>query len=141
LSRQYRDKANIIQQYIPRDDPEKIRERLDSCLKRLRLTKLLYQATVKRRLKTLPSLPLPSQGDDSDVISRLDEIMRLLRSLPERFGSLALAFYGREEIDKQMEKCSLGAVTTSEQLLKPWTTGKDEFSDWALKYQTEIRNA
>jgi hypothetical protein len=132
------------QQHIPRDDPEKIRERLESCLKRLRLTTLLYQATVKRRLKTLPSLPLPSQDDGSDIISRLDEIMHLLKVLPDRFGSLALAFYGlgREEIDTQMEQCSLGAVATSEQLLKPWTAAeKDEFSEWALRYQKEIRNA
>lgn len=129
--------------HIPKDDPEKIRPRVDSSMRRLRLTTLLYQATVKRRLKTLPTLPLPAGDENSETISRLDEAMRLLRLLPERFTTLMLAFYGldAEEIDKQMDNCLRGALKTSEQLLKPWTSEKDEFSDWALRYKEEMEKA
>ncbi|KAK3942596.1 hypothetical protein QBC46DRAFT_69099 [Diplogelasinospora grovesii] len=128
------------QQYIPRDDPNKIRERLDSCLRRLRLTTLLYQATVKRRLKPLPHAP-PSA--DSNISSRLDEIMPLLKKLPERFESLALAFYELDapEIDRLMDQCFFEAFAVSELLAKPWNDQKDEFTDWALKYQVEIKKA
>ncbi|KAH6842593.1 hypothetical protein B0I37DRAFT_382328 [Chaetomium sp. MPI-CAGE-AT-0009] len=126
------------QRHIPRDDPDKIRERLDSCLKRLRLTTLLYQATVKRRLKPLPHLPpaLPS-----DTQGRLDEIMFILRRIPERFGSLALAFYelDRSEIDRLMDECFFDAFAASELLVKPWEGEKDEFTDWALRFQVEIK--
>lgn len=132
------------QRHIPSDDPEKIRESLDLCVKRLRLTTLLYQAAVKRRLKTLPPLPQPPQSTGLDTIARLDEIMRQLKLLPERFGTLALAFYGldRQEIDRQMENCLAVACETSKQLQKPWSTAQDdEFSAWASRFETEIKKA
>lgn len=47
------------QRHIPTDDPERIRPRLESSLKRLRLVGLMYQAVVKRRFKPLSALPLP----------------------------------------------------------------------------------
>ncbi|KAH8902212.1 hypothetical protein BR93DRAFT_887592 [Coniochaeta sp. PMI_546] len=127
--------------HIPRDDPERIRPRLDSCLRRLRLTVLLYQAALKRRFKTLPALPPPSTADTA--IPRLDETMSLLKLLPERFGSIALAFYelDSDQIDSLMEQCFLEAFAVSELLVKPWAGTKDEFTDWALKYQIEIKKA
>lgn len=128
--------------HIPRDDPERIRPRLESCLRRLRLTVLLYQAALKRRFKTLPPLPPPSTTDGT--IPRLDEIMSLLKLLPERFGSIALAFYelDGEQIDSLTEECFLEAFAVSELLVKPWSADKkDEFTDWALKYQIEIKKA
>lgn len=127
--------------HIPRDDPERIRPRLDSCLRRLRLTILLYQAALKRRFKILPAVTPPATT--SDTILRVDEIVALLKSLPERFGSIALAFYelDGEEIDALMEKCFLEAFAASELLVKPWSGDKDEFTDWALKYQIEIKKA
>jgi hypothetical protein len=126
------------QQHIPRDDPDKIRERLESCLKRLRLTTLLYQATAKRRIKPLPHVPSASV---SDIPARLDEVMSLLKRIPERFGSLALAFYELEpsEIDRLMDECFFDAFAASELLAKPWGSEKDEFTDWALRFQVEIK--
>lgn len=128
------------QRYIPRDDPNRIRERLDSCLKRLRLITLLYQATVKRRLKPLPHVP-PSSP--SDVPCRLDEVIPVLKKIPERFGSLAMAFYDLDapEIDRLMDECFFDAFTASELLVKPWDGQKDEFSDWALRFQVEIKKS
>ncbi|KAF9880298.1 hypothetical protein CkaCkLH20_02252 [Colletotrichum karsti] len=125
------------QQAIPRDDPDKIRDRLESCLKRLRLTTLLYQAIVKRRLKTLPSLP----AENSDVPKRLDEAMRILRKLPHMFDELAGAFYelSPDEIDRVMNLCFDEIVALSEQLKAPWSGDKDEFFDWVVKFQTEVK--
>ncbi|KAK3331876.1 hypothetical protein B0T19DRAFT_87859 [Cercophora scortea] len=126
------------EQFIPRDDPDRIRPRLESCLKRLRLVTLFYQATIKRRLKPLPRLP---SSHDSTVPSRLDEIMSLLGNIPERFGNLALAFYELEptEIDRLMDQCFFDVFAGSELLVKPWSGDKDEFTDWALKFQVEIK--
>ncbi|AEO59206.1 hypothetical protein MYCTH_2307287 [Thermothelomyces thermophilus ATCC 42464] len=126
------------QRHIPRDDPDKIRERLDSCLRRLRLTTLLYQAAVKRRLKPLPYVPPASH---SDVPARLDEVIAVLKRMPERFGSLAMAFYelDRVEIDRLMDECFFDAFAASELLAKPWDGQKDEFTDWALRFQVEIK--
>ncbi|KAK4100086.1 hypothetical protein N658DRAFT_497808 [Parathielavia hyrcaniae] len=126
------------QRHIPRDDPEQIRQRLDSCLRRLRLTTLLYQATVKRRIKPLPSLPRDSS---SDIPARLDEVVSVLNGIPDKFGSLAMAFYELDtsEIDRLMDECFFDAFAASELLVKPWEGGKDEFSDWALRFQLEIK--
>ncbi|KAK1475919.1 uncharacterized protein CCOS01_12804 [Colletotrichum costaricense] len=122
---------------IPRDDPDKIRERLESCLKRVRLTTLLYQAIIKRRLKTLPSLPV----ENSDIPKRLDESMRVLRKLPHMFDELAGAFYelSPDEIDRVMKLCFDEIVGLSELLKSPWTGESDEFSQWVGKFQAEIK--
>jgi hypothetical protein len=126
------------QRHIPQDDPDNIRQRLDSCVRRLRMTTLLYQALIKRRLKALPSFPC---SGGSDIPSRLDEIMTILKAIPERFGSLAMAFYELEPepIDSVMDQCFFDAFAAAELLIKPWTTPQDEFSDWAKKFQIEIK--
>ncbi|KAL2022042.1 hypothetical protein VTK56DRAFT_6282 [Thermocarpiscus australiensis] len=126
------------QRYIPREDPDKIRERLESCLRRLRLTTLLYQAAVKRRLKPLPHVPPSSY---SNIPARIDEAMTLFKRIPDRFGSLALAFYELDpsEIDRLMDECFFDAFAVSELLVKPWDGQRDEFTDWALRFQVEIK--
>ena len=126
--------------YIPRDDPDKIRERLESCLRRLRLVTLLYQAVAKRRFK---SLPQTAPAECSDIPKRLDEILVLLKKIPERFGSLALAFYELDpvEIDKLMDQCFFDCFAVAELLIKSWDGEKDEFSDWVVKFQAEIKKA
>ncbi|KAK2001477.1 hypothetical protein LX36DRAFT_628719 [Colletotrichum falcatum] len=125
------------QRAIPRDDPDKIRDRLESCLKRLRLTTLLYQAIIKRRLKALPELPV----DNSDVPKRLDEAMRILRKLPPMFDELAGAFYelSPDEIDRVMALCFDEIVALAELLKTPWAGETDEFSQWAVKFQAEMK--
>ncbi|KAK4449559.1 hypothetical protein QBC34DRAFT_404346 [Podospora aff. communis PSN243] len=127
------------QRHIPRDDPDKIRERLESCLRKLRLTTLLYQATVKRRLKILGQQP----PEDSTVPGRLDEVMTLLKRIPDRFSNVALAFYELDpvDIDRLMDQCFFDAFALSELLFLRWDGQKDEFSDWALKFQVEIKKA
>ncbi|KLU82507.1 hypothetical protein MAPG_01579 [Magnaporthiopsis poae ATCC 64411] len=127
------------QRHIPADDPDNIRPRLESCLRRIRLTTLLYQAIIKRRLKTLPRLPTPAA---SVVCSRVDEVLSMLRNIPDGFNDVAAAFYelSPADIDKHMDQRFLDAFTISEMLLKPWTGAeKDEFTDWALKFQVEIK--
>ncbi|OLN94149.1 Uncharacterized protein C22E12.18 [Colletotrichum chlorophyti] len=125
------------QQAIPRDDPDKIRDRLESCLKRLRLTTLLYQAIIKRRLKALPSLP----ADESPIPQRLDGAITILRRLPHMFDELAGAFYelSPDEIDRVMKLCFDEIVALSECLKAPWTGEGDEFSEWAVKFQAEVK--
>ncbi|CAJ2504632.1 Uu.00g120260.m01.CDS01 [Anthostomella pinea] len=125
-------------QRIPRDDPDKIRERLDSCLKRLRLTTLLYSAIVKRRLKIMP--PLPTQTP-SPVAQRLDEVFPILKRLPHRFGEVAGAFYDLDPnaIDRAMDSCFFDVFAASEMLSKPWIGETDEFTEWVAKFKVSIK--
>lgn len=125
-------------QRIPRDDPDRIRERLDSCLKRLRLTTLLYSAIIKRRIKTLPTLPNDQAGP---VVRRLDEVYPILKRLPLRFGDVACAFYELDTsaIDKTMDSCFFDAFAAAEMLKAPWDGTQDGFTDWADKFQISIK--
>lgn len=126
-------------QTIPSSDPDRIRPRLETSLKRLRLVTLLYQALTKRRLKKLPVLP--PQNPDSNVPSRLDEMAKVLAKLPDSFGDLACAFYELQpsEIDKTMDQCFLDAFAASELFAKDWQDGRDAFSEWTDKFQAEIK--
>lgn len=146
---------------IPRNDPDRIRERLDSCLKRLRLTTLMYSAVVKRRLKPLgktsktqallpvPATPATAQSSGATtatgpetVARRLDEVMPLLKGLPHRFGDVAAAFYDldADAIDRAMDTCFFDAFAASDMLMKPWDgSARDEFTEWAEKFQISIK--
>lgn len=128
------------QQTIPASDPDNIRPRLETSLKRLRLVTLLYQALTKRRLQKLPPFP-PSSSTNSNVPSRLDEIANLLARLPESFNDLAYAFYELQpaEIDKTMDQCFFDAFAASELFSKDWDGTRDAFSEWTDKFQTEIK--
>ncbi|KAF5645143.1 hypothetical protein F52700_2343 [Fusarium sp. NRRL 52700] len=121
---------------IPKSDPDKIRPRLDSTLKRLRMIVLLYQAISKRRFKKLPK-----DTTTGDIPSKLDRAAGVLETLPHKFGDLAGAFYELdvEEIDTLMEDCFESAVGVSEVLKLGWEGESDEFSEWMEKFKVEVK--
>jgi hypothetical protein len=129
-------------QSIPASDPDRIRPRLESSLRRLRLVILLYQAITKRRMKKLPSLPQREAGSNKTP-QRLDELATLLQKLPDSFGDLACAFYELRprEIDDAMDQCFLDAFAVSELLSEGWDGSRDEFTEWTDKFQKEIKKA
>ncbi|KAM0420415.1 hypothetical protein ACHAPT_011836 [Fusarium lateritium] len=124
------------QQTIPKSDPDKIRPRLDSSLKRLRMVVLLYQAISKRRFKKLPK-----DTTKSDMSQRLDKTAHVLEQLPDKFGDLAGAFYDLdpEEIDRLMDECFESAAGVGEVLKIGWQGEKDEFTEWIEKFQVEVK--
>lgn len=126
---------------IPKDDPDSIRPRLESSIRRIRLVLLLYQAVIKRRVKKLPVFPITAS--DSTVTKRLDEAAAVLNKLPDGFTDLAAAFYelDADAIDESMDQCFLDAFASSELFSHTWTGERDEFSDWAEKFQQEIKKA
>ncbi|TVY83965.1 Uncharacterized protein LSUE1_G001928, partial [Lachnellula suecica] len=137
------------QRHIPAEDPDKIRPRLESALKKLRLVVLMYQAVVKRRWKTLPPLPSPQppqeleakSKEDSGILSRLDKVTSAFKDIPDITDELAGAFYRLDgpEIDKKMEDCFSTSLEAVELLLKSWEGTEDEFTAWARKFQIAIK--
>lgn len=126
---------------IPKEDPDSIRPRLESSIRRIRLVLLLYQAVIKRRVKKLPAFPVTAS--DSTVTKRLDEAAALLNKLPDGFTDLAASFYelDADAIDESMDQCFLDAFASSELFSNTWTGDRDEFSEWAEKFQQEIKKA
>lgn len=128
------------QRHIPPDDPESIRPRLESSIKRLRLLILMYQAATKRRFKTLPPLPHPElppelnekSAEDPGIANRLDEVLDVMNKIPDITDELASAFYelDAEEIDKRMDQCFFTGFAVTELLVKNWEGQNDEFSTW-----------
>jgi Grap2 and cyclin-D-interacting len=128
------------QRHIPSDDPESIRPRLESSMKRLRLLILMYQAVVKRRFKTLPHLPHPElppelkekSDEDPGIVNCLDEVLDVMKKIPDITDELASAFYelDAEEIDKRMDQCFFTGFAAAELLIKNWEGQKDEFTTW-----------
>ena len=135
------------QRHIPSDDPDSIRPRLESSLKRLRLLMLLYQAVTKRRFKTLPPEPENKSVDDLGIIKCLDEVLDVMKKIPDIIDELASAFYELDttEIDKRMDQCFFTGFALAELLVKNWKGEKDEFSAWvgtpALLAQIKLTKA
>jgi hypothetical protein len=128
------------QRHIPSEDPEKIRLRLESSQKRLRLVITMYTAVIKRRFRTLPHLPHPElppelkerSNEETGIVNCLDEVLEVMKKIPDITDELASAFYelDGEEIDKTMDECFFKGFAAVELLLKNWEGQKDEFTTW-----------
>jgi hypothetical protein len=137
------DEMFASQHHIPSADPEKIRPRLESSLKRIRLVALMYAAVIKRRFKTLPYLPHPSlppelkakSNEDPGIVSCLNEVLDLLKKIPDITDELANAFYelDSQDIDKRMSECFFTAFSAAQLLIANWEGQKDEFSTWVSR--------
>ncbi|KAL7898300.1 hypothetical protein HDV63DRAFT_374665 [Trichoderma sp. SZMC 28014] len=130
-------------QSIPASDPDGIRPRLESSLRRLRLVIILYTAITKRRMKKLPSFSQAEAASNSTTTQRLNELAPLLQKLPDSFGDLAGVFYELrpKEIDDTMDQCFLDSFAVSELLSVSWDGSRDEFTEWTEKFQKEIKRA
>lgn len=128
------------QQHIPKADPDKLRPRLESTQKRLRLVITMYQAVAKRRFKTLPKLPIsevpaePNEkpSESQNTLSSLDKVLDIMKAIPDITDELANAFYelDEKEIDKRMDECFTKGSDAVEILLKNWEGKEDEFTTW-----------
>ncbi|KAG5980723.1 hypothetical protein E4U55_003724 [Claviceps digitariae] len=125
---------------IPKSDPHRLRPRLESSLRRLRLVTLLYQALPKHRLKNLPAFPVPVPSS-SETPRRLDEMANRLGTLPDHFGDLACAFYELQpqEIDRVMSQCFEDASAAGGLFIKNWEGETDTFSEWVVRFQGEVK--
>ncbi|CZT12970.1 uncharacterized protein RAG0_16604 [Rhynchosporium agropyri] len=137
------------QKHIPSGDPEKIRPKLETSLKRLRLLGMMYQAVVKRRFKSLPKLPLPKitsgpveEGSGKPIlVNTVDEVLEMMKKIPDTVDELASAYYELDvkDIEDQMEKCFLSGFSALELLNKNWKGEEDEFSVWLQKFQLAMK--
>ncbi|CAK7225224.1 hypothetical protein SCUCBS95973_005789 [Sporothrix curviconia] len=131
--------------HIPPDDPNGLRPRLETAIKKIRLVLLLCRAFTKRRL-TKPALPsLPAPTPEGQVATRLDGAITALQTTTNLFEDLAAAFYKLNvaEVDAVMSQCFDAAVSVSSQLSRPFVSSgdssSDPFTEWATKFESEIR--
>lgn len=111
---------------------EELRAQLEASLKKTKTITVLYQALVKRRLKTYP-------GGDASV-ETLDKLLDILQSIPDSVDDMASAYYDLdgEAANKVFAKISADAVRASELVKQSWDGKDDEFTAWAAKFQDAI---
>ena len=118
-------------------DDKALKELLDVSVKKLKMVGMLYQALAKRRLKTFPvEAPDTLQDADANPVAKLDELMDLLKELPETVDDLASAFYDLDEAEAKatLDKCSSEAKRAAELVKQSWTGSDDEFTAWSGKW-------
>ncbi|KAI9820205.1 MAG: hypothetical protein M1827_005827 [Pycnora praestabilis] len=130
---------------LPKGDVE-LRAQLEGTIKRLKMIGMLYQALIKRRLKTFPPLPptilgLPSEDSSPQSqpiphIKTLDALIDILQAIPSEIDELASAFYDldREEAHSQLKHCCEHAKKAAESVKESWKGQEDEFTAWLEKW-------
>ncbi|KAF2019700.1 hypothetical protein BU24DRAFT_365350 [Aaosphaeria arxii CBS 175.79] len=122
---------------------------LDTSVKRLKMVGIFYQALIKRRLKTFPS-PTSSatngetaDGTQTDPTTKLEQLMDLLKTIPDTIDDLASAFYdlNEDEAKETLDQCCSEAKRAAEIVKQSWTGQDDEFTAWAGKFISALEAA
>ncbi|KAF2644781.1 hypothetical protein P280DRAFT_466053 [Massarina eburnea CBS 473.64] len=115
---------------------KEIKALLDRSVKKLKMVGMLYQALIKRRLKTFPATAKTDGDGEDDAMVRLQKLMEHLRAIPENVDDLASAFYDldEEEAKKTFEKCCEEAKSAVALVRQSWTSSDDEFTAWSQKW-------
>ncbi|EPQ62624.1 Bgt-4629 [Blumeria graminis f. sp. tritici] len=134
--------------HVPDSDPTSIRPRIQATTKKLRLTTLLFEAIIKRRLKTLPVLPrieIDANLDENpiktvEIVRLLDCVLEMMKKIHDITDDLVSSFYDLdvEQIDLEIDRCFSLASKASGILLNDWRGKQDPFSNWVLKFQSEM---
>ncbi|KAH9820919.1 Grap2 and cyclin-D-interacting [Teratosphaeria destructans] len=124
---------------MPKDRPE-LESVVEDADGRLKKIVLLYNAVIKRRLKTYKSCPGEAEST-SNNIDRLDKAMERLRRLPHQVDELASCLYDLDEVRAiaQLKKCVAEASHVAERLFPSWDAREDEFTTWSVKWKEAIR--
>jgi hypothetical protein len=135
---------------IGKDDKE-LKELLDNSLKKLKMVGMLYQALIKRRLKTYPSAissataSAANGSDDSGLTpaQKLDQLMALLKTIPDTVDDLASAFYDldQDEAQQTLGKSCDEAKRAAELVKQSWDCTDDEFTAWSEKWKNAINSS
>ncbi|KAI4609432.1 hypothetical protein J4E80_008682 [Alternaria sp. BMP 0032] len=125
-------------------DNKELKELLDTSVKKLKMIGMLYQALIKRRLKTYPaSSTLEPTAATSPPCKKLDALVYTLKTIPETVDDIAGAFYDldEDEAKETLEKCCGEANSAIELVRQSWAGEDDEFTAWSGKWATALEAA
>lgn len=118
-----------------------LRELLEEALRELKLVDMLYKAMAKRRIKTFPVKTPPLEDEAARAqVKTLDDVVTLLKSIPESVDDLANAFYelDAEEATSILMKITTDAKAAATTVEKSWTITDDEFTTWRSKFEEAL---
>jgi hypothetical protein len=132
---------------IGKDDKE-LKALLDTSVKKLKMIGMLYQALIKRRLKTYPASSTleptaDANGTTPTPSKKLDALMNTLKTIPETVDDIAGAFYDldEDEAKETLDKCCGEANSAIELVRQSWAGGDDEFTAWSGKWASALEAA
>jgi hypothetical protein len=105
---------------------------------------VLYQAVIKRRLKTYPAATTTTANGASEPAKspaeKLDNLIGLLKGIQETVDDLACAFYDLDEDEAKegLEKCCKEAKTVAELVRQSWSGSDDEFTTWSDRWTAAL---
>lgn len=109
--------------------PETMRSFLEETVRSVELVNLLYQALIKRRLTAIPIPP------DADTVRKLDLLMSLLQSIPEKIDEMAEKLYDLDEESALVifasitrHACEIANITS-----RHWDGSEDKFTAWSKR--------
>jgi hypothetical protein len=116
-----------------------LQQLLDHSLKKLKLIDMLFQALLKRRIKTF-TIEVPSTGGDDERIRRVDELSGKLKAISEGVDELATAFYelNINRAQAYLERITDTALMTAKSMIQNWNGSEDEFSVWTTRWEGAI---
>ncbi|EMD60780.1 hypothetical protein COCSADRAFT_97276 [Bipolaris sorokiniana ND90Pr] len=138
---------------LGKDDKE-LKALLDKSLKKLKMMGILYQALVKRRLKTYPASKAitekgegQAEGEVGEAVQspsvKLSELMGVLKTIPETVDDIAAAFYDldADEAQEMLDRCCGEAKTAVDLVRRSWSGQDDEFTAWSEKWVAALNDA
>lgn len=118
---------------------EGLKKLLDKSVRKLKMVSVLYQALIKRRLKTFVGFATTNMaecGSQNTAMATLEDLMRLLKSIPEQVDDLASAFYDLDqgEAETTLDRCCRDAKDAASLVKQSWTGKDDEFTAWSIRW-------
>ncbi|KZM26960.1 uncharacterized protein EKO05_0004759 [Ascochyta rabiei] len=131
---------------LGKDDKE-LKVLLERSVKKLKMVGIMYQALGKRRLKSFPATaPGVNPATTAEIktvdaanetpAQKLDQLMQILKSIPDTVDDLASTFYelDQEEAETELKKLCDEAKSAVNLVEKSWTGADDEFTAWSAKW-------
>ncbi|KAB8748954.1 hypothetical protein FH972_026505 [Carpinus fangiana] len=110
-----------VTQQLPADRKD-LKEAVDKCIRKLKVTTSLYPAVTKKRIKTIEMAP----GN----MERIDKLVRLLRRISVETDDLAGAFYDLdiEAVNLRIQKIEATGRETAKVARQDWKEDDDDFT-------------
>ncbi|KAF2398387.1 hypothetical protein EJ06DRAFT_532136 [Trichodelitschia bisporula] len=128
---------------LPKGRPD-VKVALGETLRRIKLVDILFQALVKRRIKTFPFEGVVEEDKVQEVSGRaraVDELLNALSGIPDDIDDLAAALYDldAEDANTRLDKICTKAQDAASKVSRPWDGGKgDEYTAWLEKWKQVI---
>ncbi|WPH02872.1 Hypothetical protein R9X50_00574000 [Acrodontium crateriforme] len=119
---------------MPKDNPE-LKALVDEADGKLKKIVLLYNALIKRRVKTFKSGDIPEKN-----VAALDDLIEKLKNVPNLVDELVGSFYDLDEDNAKetLKSCVDEAKTAAGKVDQNWEAKEDEFTNWHKKWEEAI---